>query len=265
VGVPARRPAHSGGGGSRSGGPSRSGDTQESIPPAPGAGRAPAPRTRFAALPQYASRRPVMGRVVHIIDSPDDAAALYVRLNREGQRNILGSSDADIEMANWRGDGGEGEPPMAWIRQGDGVVRFNFARFPRPNLGGYTNQPFQGAAGPVPGSAGGARPAPAPGGGGVIRTYARLPEHGARPPLYGPQSRVAYVITDLQEAQRIWSRLVAERQLYIQEHDGVFAEHHWSHDGGVGDVPIAWVRTGDGVIRFNLAKFTRPPAPGAPR
>ena len=60
-------------------------------------------------------------------------------------------------------------------------------------------------------------------------------------------------------------RLVGERQLHILEHDGDFAEQHWSHDGGVGEVPIAWVHSGDGIIRFNLAKFTSPPPDRAPQ
>ena len=83
--------------------------------------------------------------------------------------------------------------------------------------------------------------------------------------MYGPTSKVARVITDLQEAQQLWSRLISERQLHVLEHDGDFAKEHWSYDGGVGEAPIAWVRTGDGVIRFNLARFTHPAPSHTPR
>jgi hypothetical protein len=93
-----------------------------------------------------------------------------------------------------------------------------------------------------------------------IREFARLPEVVNAAPL-DPGSKVGRVITDPAEAQQIWQRLVDERQITILEHDAVFAELHWSHDGGQGDVPIAWVRSTDGVIRFNLDKFTRPVPP----
>ena len=81
--------------------------------------------------------------------------------------------------------------------------------------------------------------------------------------MFGPESKVGYVINDLQEAQQIWRRLVNERQLNILEHDADFSEVHWSSDGGQGAVPIAWVRSGDGVIRFNLARFQPAPLPKA--
>jgi hypothetical protein len=162
----------------------------------------------------------------------------------------------------WHRDGGQGDLPAAWIRATDGVVRFNFGRFQRPNLGGHTNEPL----GPIrtpPGRAPQAPP-PAGGGGSIIREFARLPEHAGRPPLFGPDSKVSHVVTDQQEAQQYWNRLVAERQVNILEHDADFAQVHWSDDGGKGPPPIAWVRASDGVIRFNLALFQRPPPIGGP-
>lgn len=231
--------------------------------PVPRAGRTPGGqpgrRSQFATAREYADRQPVMGKVAHIIDSPDDAAALYNRLHDEGQVNTLGSSDADLAMMNWHGDGGEGLAPMAWIRAGDGVVQFNFSRFPQPNRGGYTNEPL----GPIsmPATAGRPRgaPLPAPTGPPMIREFARLPEYRDAPPLYGSTSKVGHVVTDQQEAQQLWTRLVGERQINILQHDADFAQVHWSDDGGVGPVPIAWVRATDGVIRFNEARFTLPP------
>jgi hypothetical protein len=209
-----------------------------------------------------------MGRVAHIIDSPEEAAALYTRLYRAGQRNLLGSSDADLENFMWSSDGGQGAAPAAWVRAGDGVVRFNLSRF-TPNMGGYTDEPL-GPIGPGPSR----EPARTPGGGGVPRfgEWARLPEYAGAPPLYGPGSRVAHVINDLGDAQALWSRLVhTERQLQVLEHDDLFAREHWNEDRappspddglhGPSEPPIAWVRTGDGVIRFNLGRFVHPERP----
>lgn len=240
------------------------GGTQESIMPAPRPGNARpggrGRRSQFAAAPEYAGREPIMGKVALIIDSADEAAALYNRLHDEGQVRTLGSADADLELMNWRGDGGEGAPPMAWVRAGDGVVRFNFSRFPQPNRGGYSNEPL----GPIsmPSTAGRPQPAPAaaPGQQPMIREWARLPEFKGAPPLFGPTSKVGHVITDMTEAQALWGRLVQERQLHIHEHHEDFAALNWSDDGGVGPVPIAWVRASDGVIRFNLGLFKHGPS-----
>jgi hypothetical protein len=68
-----------------------------------------------------------------------------------------------------------------------------------------------------------------------------------------------YVITDLPEAQQIWRRPVNERQMTILEHEADFAAAHRTGDGGRVAPPMAWVRAGDGMIRFNLALFH--PAP----
>lgn len=214
---------------------------------------------RLARLPEYAGQKPIMGDVGHVVDSAADASALYTRLHAEGQRNTSGTSDAGVELAQWRADGGTGDAPMAWIRAGDGVVRFNFSKFPRPNLGGHTTEPL----GPIemPATAGRPRGAPpaAPAGQPMIREWARLPEFRGAPPLFGPASKVSHVVTDMAEAQMLWKRLVSERQLHIHEHDADFAALNWSDDGGVGPVPIAWVSTTDGIIRFNAGLF-RPTA-----
>jgi hypothetical protein len=111
--------------------------------PAPSAAATPRPAgSKMAKLPEWAGREPIMGTIVHIIDNPADAAALYTRLQNEGQRNTMGTRDPDYERAEWQAAGGTGEPPMAWIRASDGVVRFNFSAFEAPNLGGYTNEPM---------------------------------------------------------------------------------------------------------------------------
>ena len=236
--------------------------------PQPRAGAAPGPLGgssqaasggRLARVPEYAGRKPIMGNVVHVIDSADDAAALYRRVVGEGQPNTSGTADPGTELAQWRADGGRGDAPMAWVRAGDGVVRFNFSKFPMPNLGGYSNEPL----GPIsmPATAGRPRGAPpaAPTGQPMIREWARLPEFKGAPPLFGPTSKVSHVINDMAEAQQIWTRLVGERQLHIHEHDADFAALNWSDDGGVGPTPIAWVSTTDGIIRFNTTLF-RPQA-----
>jgi hypothetical protein len=180
--------------------------------------------------------------VTLILDTPATAEAVYRRLIREGQIKILGTADADTELTMWRGDGGQGRPPLAWARKGDGVIRFNFSRFTRPDLA----EPARPIVPPT---------APAP---SVLPGFARLPEHAGSQPIFGPDSKVARLITDSQEAQRIWTRLINERQMSILAYGADDIQIKWSDDGGVGGVPLAWVRTSDGVIIFNLGSFTPP-------
>jgi hypothetical protein len=177
-----------------------------------------------------------------ILDTPATAEAVYRRLIGEGQIKILGTADADTELIMWRGDGGQGSPPLAWARKGDGVIRFNFSRFSRPDLA-------EPATRPAPSTA------PAP---GVLPGFARLPEHAGSQPRFGPDSKVAHLITDPLEAQQIWTRLINERQMSILAYGADDIQIKWSDDGGVGEVPLAWIRTSDGVIIFNLARFTPP-------
>jgi hypothetical protein len=125
-------------------GAGRSGGTGAdlSVPPDPQkliGGPAKAPK--YATLPEYAGRKPVMGQIVHIVDGHDEAAALYRRVYGEGQRKVLGTEFAELEEDKWKDYGGKGDPPLAWVRA-DGVIRFNLSKFTPPSLGGHTDQPL---------------------------------------------------------------------------------------------------------------------------
>lgn len=176
---------------------------------------------------------------------------MYRRLSGVDRRPAWGTESAKLEGEVWRDHGGEGDPPIAWVRASDGAVRFNFSAFQRPNLGGYTTEPMKPL--PMPGArAQGPQPAPAqqP----MIQEWARLPEFQGKAPLFGPESKVVHVITDKAEAQRIWNRFVAERQLHILEYPESVGSLRWTDHGGVGPVPMAWI-TADGIVRFNTDLF----------
>jgi len=106
----------------------------------------------FARLADLATERPIFGDVVRRIDDVAEAQALYRRFWLDGD-NILehnplpperlqqrppnepqltGSEYLDLR---WMHDGGQGVPPIAWVRYGDGVVFFNWSVVPRPSVG----------------------------------------------------------------------------------------------------------------------------------
>ncbi|HLX34132.1 MAG TPA: hypothetical protein VKR30_02700 [Candidatus Limnocylindrales bacterium] len=237
--------------------------TQPSMAPAGNPAGGPSARPRIAVAPEFRNRPPIIGRVAHVIEDQEEAVALYQRLMNEGQRNILGSTEEDLENFAWRSDDGQGRAPLAWVRTGDGVVRFNMSRFSPPSRGGYTSEPQS----PIPfapaSGSGGATTGSTRSGGGVSRQLFRLPEMAGAQPLYGPDSKVVRVINDPAEAERLWTRMVGERVSPLAR-GGPLIEDDWSSDGGVGTVPLAWVRAGDGVVRFNLDDFHPPPAEPTP-
>jgi hypothetical protein len=236
------------------------GDTQPSI--APASPRPPVGGRAFARLPDYASHSPLFGpesRVVYTIEDGDAAAALYNRLYRGGQTNILSTEHPDATRLVWEQDGGVGEPPAAWVRNGDGVVRFNRAKFAMPD---FTDLHPQSTVAPKPVPA--VPPPlmydhlvrPEPGARPASRAFARLPEYSNHTPLFGPESRVVYTIEDGDAAAALYSRLQREGQTNIlsTEHPDA-TQLVWEQDGGVGEPPAAWVRSGDGVVRFDRAKL----------
>lgn len=213
--------------------------------PKPAAG----PVSQFATLDEYRGK-PIEGDVAHVITNADEAKALYRRVSASDRRPSFGTEDADIEKGAWNEHGGKGDPPMAWVRARDGAVRFNFSAFERPNLGGHSAAPMNPIR--MPGS--GNQDSGTSGGKPIIQEWARLPEFVGKTPIFGPRSRVAQVITDREQAQRLYDQLVKERQLHILEYPESVGSLRWSEHGGVGEVPLAWITT-DGVIRFTTEKF----------
>ena len=217
-------------------------------------------------MPEFIGHPTLFGpesRVAYTIEEGAGAAALYDRLYRGGQQNILSTEHPDATQLVWEQDGGEGAPPAAWVRNTDGVVRFNRAKFNMPDFSDLHPQ-SQNVLKPPP--APGPEPLmyadlvkPTPGGAPPKQEFARLPEYASHPPLFGPESRVAYMIESGAEAAALYKRVYGAGQTRI-----LTTEHPdatmlvWEQDGGKGAPPAAWIRSGDGVVRFNLATFKIP-------
>lgn len=106
----------------------------------------------FARLPELATQRPIFGDVVRVINDAGEAHALYRRFWLDGD-NILSftpvppdrryrqppdelqRSPTEYLDKMWSDDNGRGEPPIAWVRYGDGRIFFNWSKVPPPAVG----------------------------------------------------------------------------------------------------------------------------------
>lgn len=106
----------------------------------------------FARLPELATNKPIYGSVVRVINDVPEAYALYRRFWLDGE-NILeagqGAPQNQLPAGfhpnayldqQWFMVDGQGNPPIAWVRYGDGVVFFNWSEVPRPAVHG-TSKP----------------------------------------------------------------------------------------------------------------------------